>query len=170
MPTSTSWRFRSQSPQRSALALVTLDLSLWPTALTHFHGCSGGGLQIATFWSTSRNELWVKGLTSGDYLELAEIRVNCEQSEHGHIADSSTAALKRTCCSFVMLLLPAPVLRLRAWVRSIGPAVGVADSLLYLVRPKAGGVCHTKNPAGETRTTCYYRTLAADGSLQKIMD
>lgn len=33
-----------------------------------------------TFWSTSRNELWIKGLTSGDYLELDEIRVNCEQN------------------------------------------------------------------------------------------
>ena len=36
--------------------------------------------KIATFWSTSRNELWVKGKTSGDYLELIEIRVNCEQN------------------------------------------------------------------------------------------
>ncbi|MDE0820865.1 MAG: hypothetical protein OSA95_07070, partial [Opitutales bacterium] len=26
----------------------------------------------ATFWSTSRNELWIKGLTSGNYLELVE--------------------------------------------------------------------------------------------------
>ena len=25
-------------------------------------------------------QLWVKGLTSGDYLELVEIRVNCEQN------------------------------------------------------------------------------------------
>lgn len=35
---------------------------------------------IATFWSTSRNELWVKGATSGDYLDLIDIRVNCEQN------------------------------------------------------------------------------------------
>ena len=35
---------------------------------------------IATFWSTSRNELWVKGATSGDTLQIAEIRVNCEQN------------------------------------------------------------------------------------------
>ncbi len=34
----------------------------------------------ATFWSTSRNELWIKGKTSGDYLELLEARVNCEQN------------------------------------------------------------------------------------------
>ena len=25
---------------------------------------------MATFWSTSRNELWIKGKTSGDYLEI----------------------------------------------------------------------------------------------------
>ena len=34
---------------------------------------------IATFWSTSRNELWIKGNTSGQYLDVQEIRVNCEQ-------------------------------------------------------------------------------------------
>jgi phosphoribosyl-AMP cyclohydrolase len=79
--------------------------------------------KIATLWSTSRNELWVKGLTSGDYLDLVEIRVNCEQ-----------------------------------------------NSLLYLVRPVRGGVCHTKDPSGNTRMTCYYRTLRPDGTVQKIYD
>jgi len=34
----------------------------------------------AVFWSTSRNELWIKGATSGDYLTLKEIRINCEQN------------------------------------------------------------------------------------------
>jgi len=34
----------------------------------------------AVFWSTSRDELWIKGKTSGDYLELVEVRVNCEQN------------------------------------------------------------------------------------------
>jgi phosphoribosyl-AMP cyclohydrolase len=36
--------------------------------------------RIAAFWSTSRNELWVKGATSGDKLALVEVRVNCEQN------------------------------------------------------------------------------------------
>src|SRR5476651_1883164 len=67
---------------------------------------------IATFWSTSRNELWVKGATSGDTLQLVDVRVNCEQ-----------------------------------------------NSLLYLVRMVGGGVCHTKDAAGKTRKTCYYRSL-----------
>lgn len=34
----------------------------------------------ATFWSRSRNELWKKGLTSGDLLHVEEIRINCEQN------------------------------------------------------------------------------------------
>jgi phosphoribosyl-AMP cyclohydrolase len=34
----------------------------------------------ATYWSRSRNELWKKGLTSGDMLRIEEIRVNCEQN------------------------------------------------------------------------------------------
>ncbi|OHD10892.1 MAG: phosphoribosyl-AMP cyclohydrolase [Spirochaetes bacterium GWB1_48_6] len=33
----------------------------------------------ATFFSTSRKELWTKGETSGDYLEIQEIRVDCDQ-------------------------------------------------------------------------------------------
>jgi phosphoribosyl-AMP cyclohydrolase len=36
--------------------------------------------RIATFWSTSRGELWIKGASSGDTLDLVEVRVNCEQN------------------------------------------------------------------------------------------
>jgi phosphoribosyl-AMP cyclohydrolase len=35
---------------------------------------------IATFWSTSRHELWIKGAASGDMLKIVEVRVNCEQN------------------------------------------------------------------------------------------
>jgi phosphoribosyl-AMP cyclohydrolase len=62
-------------------------------------------------WSTSRNELWEKGKTSGETFDLVEVRVNCEQ-----------------------------------------------NSLLYRVRPRRGGICHTKNRAGEPRN-CYYRRV-----------
>jgi phosphoribosyl-AMP cyclohydrolase len=65
----------------------------------------------AVFWSTSRNELWEKGKTSGETFELLEVRVNCEQ-----------------------------------------------NSLLYRVRPRRGGICHTKNGADEPRN-CFYRRL-----------
>ena len=72
---------------------------------------------LATFWSTSRNELWIKGKTSGDFLEIVEICVNCEQ-----------------------------------------------NSLLYRVRPKGAGACHTKGVGGQARVGCYYRVLQ-DGTL-----
>jgi phosphoribosyl-AMP cyclohydrolase len=70
--------------------------------------------RTAVFWSTSRNELWEKGKTSGETFELLEVYVNCEQ-----------------------------------------------NSLLYKVRPRRGGICHTKNKKGETRN-CYYRKLNLD--------
>ena len=68
--------------------------------------------RVATFWSTSRNELWVKGSTSGDFLDLVETRVNCEQ-----------------------------------------------NSLLYLVRLRGKGACHTKDETGAPRLGCFYRKL-----------
>ena len=75
----------------------------------------------AVFWSTSRNELWEKGKTSGETFDLLEVRVNCEQ-----------------------------------------------NSLLYRVRPRRGGICHTKNAAGQPRN-CYYRRLDfINGSLVNL--
>lgn len=74
---------------------------------------------MATFWSTSRNELWIKGKTSGDYLEIVDILVNCEQ-----------------------------------------------NSIVYKVRLKGKGSCHTKNQKGEARYGCYYRRIVnKDGKL-----
>lgn len=67
--------------------------------------------RTAVFWSTSRNELWEKGKTSGETFELIDILVNCEQ-----------------------------------------------NSLVYTVRPRRGGICHTKNTAGQARN-CYYRRV-----------
>ena len=34
----------------------------------------------AVFFSTSREELWHKGATSGDVLAVNEVRINCEQN------------------------------------------------------------------------------------------
>lgn len=31
------------------------------------------------FWSTSRNELWIKGLTSGNTLRLDDVLIDCDQ-------------------------------------------------------------------------------------------
>ncbi|WP_075343931.1 phosphoribosyl-AMP cyclohydrolase [Tenacibaculum agarivorans] len=35
--------------------------------------------KMATFWSTSRNQLWTKGETSGDYLKIDTILIDCDQ-------------------------------------------------------------------------------------------
>lgn len=76
----------------------------------------------AVFWSTSRNELWHKGMESGNTFELLDVRVNCEQ-----------------------------------------------NSLLYIVRPKGGGMCHTKNVDGQARHGCYYRRLNREtGKLENL--
>ncbi len=34
---------------------------------------------LATFWSITRDKLWTKGETSGDYLKIDEIYVDCDQ-------------------------------------------------------------------------------------------
>ncbi|MCY3914065.1 MAG: phosphoribosyl-AMP cyclohydrolase [Chloroflexi bacterium] len=69
---------------------------------------------VAAFWSLSRDRLWIKGETSGNQLDIVDVRVNCEQ-----------------------------------------------NSLLYLVRLRRGGVCHTLED-GEARHSCYYRRIVGD--------
>lgn len=76
----------------------------------------------AVFWSTSRNELWEKGKTSGETFDLLEIRVNCEQ-----------------------------------------------NSLLFIVRPRRGGICHTKNKSGQPRN-CYYRRINVETMALENLD
>ena len=75
----------------------------------------------ATYWSRSRNELWKKGLTSGDMLRMEEIRINCEQ-----------------------------------------------NSLLFLVTPEGKGACHAKKEDGNPFSSCYYRKINHDNTLEKI--
>jgi phosphoribosyl-AMP cyclohydrolase len=77
--------------------------------------------QQAVLWSTSRDELWHKGASSGDLLDLVEVRVNCEQ-----------------------------------------------NSLLYRVRPRTGGVCHTRGPDGQARGRCYYRRIVSGSQLEHV--
>ena len=43
------------------------------------------------------------------------------------------------------------------------------NSLLYLVRPRRGGICHTKNQAGQPRN-CYYRKIEPTTMTLENMD
>ena len=63
---------------------------------------------MATFWSTSRNELWTKGATSGDFLKIIDIYLDCDQDAivyrvepqgQGacHTKDSETNAARKSC-------------------------------------------------------------------------
>lgn len=52
--------------------------------------------RTAVLWSTSRNELWRKGATSGDVLELAEVRVNCEQNSLLYLVRRATGGACHT--------------------------------------------------------------------------
>jgi phosphoribosyl-AMP cyclohydrolase len=41
------------------------------------------------------------------------------------------------------------------------------NSLLYRVRPRAGGACHTRDPkTGKSRPACYYRRLVSGSALE----
>jgi phosphoribosyl-AMP cyclohydrolase len=61
-------------------------------------GCAETSLRerTAVLWSTSRNELWRRGATSGDVLELAEIQVNCEQNSLLYLVRRTTGGACHT--------------------------------------------------------------------------
>jgi phosphoribosyl-AMP cyclohydrolase len=42
------------------------------------------------------------------------------------------------------------------------------NSLLYRVRPRTGGVCHTRDATGRARPTCYYRRLEDGERLEPL--
>ena len=63
---------------------------------------------MATFWSTSRDELWTKGETSGDFLKIIDIFTDCDQDaliyqvepQGGgacHTKDPETGKTRETC-------------------------------------------------------------------------
>ena len=52
--------------------------------------------RIVTFWSTTRNELWVKGGGSGNTFKLLEIRVNCEQNSLVYIVRANKEGICHT--------------------------------------------------------------------------
>lgn len=42
------------------------------------------------------------------------------------------------------------------------------NSLVYLVEPRGGGICHTKNARGESRN-CYYRRLIPETGVLEFI-
>jgi phosphoribosyl-AMP cyclohydrolase len=68
--------------------------------------------RIAVLWSTSRDELWRKGATSGDVLQLVEIRVNCEQNSLLYLVRRTTGGACHT-------LLPSGAARPSCYYRTL---------------------------------------------------
>lgn len=52
--------------------------------------------QKAIFWSTSRNELWIKGSTSGNFLMLKEVLVNCENNSLLYLVEPKDSGVCHT--------------------------------------------------------------------------
>jgi len=50
----------------------------------------------AVLYSTSREEIWHKGATSGDTLELVDVRVNCEQNSLLYLVRKAGAGVCHT--------------------------------------------------------------------------
>lgn len=46
---------------------------------------------FATFWSRSRNELWTKGLTSGDTLRIDSIFTDCDSDTLVYVVERNGA-------------------------------------------------------------------------------
>jgi phosphoribosyl-AMP cyclohydrolase len=42
------------------------------------------------------------------------------------------------------------------------------NSLLYAVRRRGPGACHTRDASGRRRVSCYYRALRADDTLEFV--
>jgi phosphoribosyl-AMP cyclohydrolase len=51
---------------------------------------------IATFWSTTRNELWIKGKTSGNIFTVKNIFVNCEQNSLLYMVEGKAGGICHT--------------------------------------------------------------------------
>ncbi len=52
--------------------------------------------KLATFWSTSRQQLWTKGETSGDYLIIKEILTDCDQDALVYVVEKKTTGVCHT--------------------------------------------------------------------------
>ena len=51
---------------------------------------------IATFWSSSRNELWVKGGTSGNTFGMVEILIDCENNSFVYLVCAKKGGICHT--------------------------------------------------------------------------
>lgn len=110
----------------------------------------------ATFWSRSRNEIWEKGKTSGNYMYIKEIRTDCDNDTLLVLAEPAGPAChtgKRTC--FFKTLQGAEI------------DLGKKDSSDILSELMAVTLDRKKNPK-EGSYTNYLFSKGEDKILKKV--
>lgn len=134
----------------------------------------------ATFWSRSRGELWEKGATSGNHLDLAELRLDCDGDVLLYLVDAHGPSCHegRTSCfsrqagaqglarddgpSDPAAGIVARVAQVIAGRRGQDPGTSYVASLLHKglpkieekIREEAGELCEAL-PAGDAAHTAH---------------
>lgn len=109
----------------------------------------------ATFWSRSRQEVWVKGATSGNYLNVVDVRVDCDGDCILILAEPEGPAChtgKRTC-----------------FYRNIdGEEVDLAEDLSYIVKDEEKTIIDRKISPQDGSYTNYLFDKGDDKILKKV--
>lgn len=109
----------------------------------------------ATFWSRSRQEVWIKGATSGNYLNVVEVRVDCDEDCLLVMVDPDGPAChtgKRTC-----------------FYRNIdGEELDLCEDLSYVVKQEEKTIIDRKKSPQDGSYTNYLFDKGDDKILKKV--
>jgi len=75
---------------------------------------------LATWWSMSRNELWTKGLTSGDTLKLKQVRTDCDRDAILYLVEPQGTG---------------GACHVEGWFSCFGSGVGLSHETLFVQKP-----------------------------------
>ena len=109
----------------------------------------------ATFWSRSRQEIWVKGATSGNYLNVDEVRVDCDED-----------------CLLVLVQPEGPAChtgkRTCFYRNADGEEIDLAEDLSYIVKEEQKTIIDRKKSPQEGSYTNYLFDKGDDKILKKV--
>jgi len=109
----------------------------------------------ATFWSRSRQEIWVKGATSGNYLNVDEVRVDCDED-----------------CILVLVQPEGPAChtgkRTCFYRNADGEEIDLAEDLSYIVKEEQKTIIDRKKSPQEGSYTNYLFDKGDDKILKKV--
>lgn len=109
----------------------------------------------ATFWSRSRQEIWVKGATSGNYLNVDEVRVDCDED-----------------CLLVLVQPEGPAChtgkRTCFYRNADGEEIDLTEDLSYIVKDEQKTIIERKKSPQEGSYTNYLFDKGDDKILKKV--